>query len=172
MYSINDFIVYGKMGVCRVTDITVPNNIRWAGKKLYYVLQPLQGNCVIYAPVDTKVFMRPIISAEDANRLIKAIPKMQTDPYYNDRMQELVSHYENVLHEHHCGDLLALAMSIYAKKQELEEQNHKFGQIDGRYLKQAEELLYCELSLALNIPMEKVPEYIAVQVDSSSMRAN
>jgi CarD family transcriptional regulator len=61
-------------------------------------------------------------------------------------------------------------MSIYAKKQTLEQQNHKVGQIDEKYLKQAEDLLYSEFSLSLGIPQRKVPEYIAARVDAANAK--
>lgn len=51
-------------------------------------------------------------------------------------------------------------MSIYAKKQELKGQKRKFGVVDERYLRQAEELLFGELAVALGIDKEEVPEYI------------
>jgi hypothetical protein len=43
--------------------------------------------------------MRPIIPAEEANRLIDTIPAMQADAYFSDRLQELISHYEKALHD-------------------------------------------------------------------------
>lgn len=55
-------------------------------------------------------------------------------------------------------------MSIYNKKQFLEQQKKKFGKVDERFMKIAEEMLYGELSVALDIPKEKVQEYIALRV--------
>lgn len=168
MYKINDFVVYGKTGICQVIDITVPKNSSMDTNQLYYILQPLCESCVIYTPVDTKVFMRPVISPEEANRIIDSIPTIQADAYYNDRMQELVQHYEEILQSHDCEDLLGLTMSIYAKKQCLGQQNQKCGQTDEKYLKQADDLLCSEFSLVLGIPKEDVPAYIAARVEALS----
>lgn len=52
-------------------------------------------------------------------------------------------------------------MSIYAKKQQQFGSRHKIGQIDERYMKKAEELLYGELAVALEITPKDVPSYIA-----------
>jgi CarD family transcriptional regulator len=166
MYKINDLIVYGKTGVCKITDITIPKHISFDKDQLYYVLQPLYEDCVIYTPVNTKVFMRPIISAEEADHLIDMIPTIQAEAYYNDRLQELTHHYEAAIKAHNCADLIELAMSIYAKKQIVEQQNRKFGQIDKKFMEQAEELLFGEFSLALGIPKDKVQEYIASRVEA------
>jgi len=164
MYKIGDLVVYGKMGVCNVKDITTLKNVNVQTGRLYYVLQPTNDNCVIYAPVDTKVFMRPVISREEANRLIDRIPAIKAEAYFNDRVQDLTQHYEDALNCHDCADLVKLTMSIYAKKQMIEQSNHKFGQIDERYMKQAEELLYSELAVVFEIPKEKVSEYIESKV--------
>jgi CarD family transcriptional regulator len=170
MYQINDYIVYGRTGACKITDIRTSKNTSAIKDQLYYVLQPLHENCVIYTPVNTKLFMRPVISAEEAERLIDTIPSIHAEPYYNDSMQGLAKHYETVLQYHDCADLIELSMSIYTKKQTAEQQNRKLGLIDERYMKQTEELLYGELSLTLGIPKDDVPGYIASRVESINTR--
>lgn len=57
-------------------------------------------------------------------------------------------------------------MSIYAKKQCAEQQSLKLGQVDEKFMKRAEELLFGELSGSLGIPRDKVQEYIASRVDA------
>jgi CarD family transcriptional regulator len=146
-------------------DVTIPKDNSFERDQLYYVLQPLYENSVVYTLVNTNVFMRPIISAEEAERLIDMIPKIQAEPYYNDRMQELTQHYEAAIKAYNCADLIELVMSIYAKKQIVKQQNHKFGQIDQKFMKQAEELLFGEISVALGIPLDKVQKYIASRVE-------
>jgi len=163
MFKVDDYIVYGKTGICKITDITVPKDI-CETDRLYYVLQPLYENCVIYAPVTTKIFIRPVISAEEVNRLIDMIPDIQAKAYYNNHLQELVEHYEAVISTYDCADLIGLAMSIFTKKKSLAQQNQKLGQTDERYLKQAENLLASEFSVALGILKDDVPAYITSRV--------
>jgi CarD family transcriptional regulator len=105
--------------------------------------------------------MRPIISKDEAERLIQSIPGIRAQAYYNRTLHELTEHYEASLKTHNCTDLIELCMSIYAKKTQLEEQKRKFGSIDERYMKRAEELLFGELAAALCIPKEQMPGYIA-----------
>lgn len=166
MYKIDDLIFYANTGVCRIQDITTLENVGFQQGQLYYVMKPVFENCVIYTPVNTNLFMRPIISAEEAERLIDMIPTIQAEPYYNDRMQELKEHYEAAIKAHNCEDLIELAMSTYAKKQIVEQQKRKFGQLDEKFMKQAEQLLFGEVSLALGIPKDKVQEYIASRVEA------
>ena len=82
MYKVGDLILYGSTGVCRVDDITHDVPGREGQDQLYYVLTPLYQDFTIYVPTDTtKVFMRPIISRDEAEELIKGIPEMHVDAY-------------------------------------------------------------------------------------------
>jgi CarD family transcriptional regulator len=65
--------------------------------------------------------------------------------------------------------LLELTISIYTKKQHLEQHNQKFGAVDKRLMKQAEELLFGELATALNISKDAVQNYIASRVVSGEV---
>jgi CarD family transcriptional regulator len=165
MFQVGDLIIYGNTGVCRVADITVPESSNADDGRLYYLLEPLYQNCAIYSPVDhPKVFMRPIITAAQAEKLIRQIPSIEAEAYYNSVLRQLADHYEDYIKTYNCRDLMELTMSIYAKKKISEQQKRKFGAIDERYMKRAEELLFGELAAALGIPKEDVPDYIAGRV--------
>ena len=71
MYNIDDLIMYGTTGVCKVSDIRKSDFAGGDEDRLYYVLEPLYQSGVIYAPVDNqKVFMRAVISEDEAKDLI------------------------------------------------------------------------------------------------------
>ncbi|HBN86196.1 MAG TPA: CarD family transcriptional regulator, partial [Clostridiales bacterium] len=75
MYQVGDLIIYGNTGVCKVMEITTRALDGKHKEQLFYVLEPLYQNCTISAPVNsTKVFMRPVISKKEAERLIDNIP--------------------------------------------------------------------------------------------------
>lgn len=164
MYKPGDMIIYGSTGVCRVEEITTPD-FEKDKSRLYYALAPVYQDGIIYTPVDTKVFMRPVITRDEAHALIDQIPTMQTEAYHNSVLRELEEHYNVYLKSHDCGDLLELGRSIYIKKQELLSQRRKFGAVDERFMKRAEDLLYGELAVALNIEKNQVETYIAERVD-------
>jgi len=169
MYQIGDLIYHGGTGVCRITDIAEQSFPGAVKGLFYYSLKPLYQECVIYTPVGSdKVFMRPIISKDEAERLISLIPTIQADPYYSKVISQVAEHYTMSLKTHNCEDLIELTMSIYAKKHEAEEQKRKFNAVDERFMKRAEELLFSELSAALGIPKNDVPEYIASRVAALS----
>jgi CarD family transcriptional regulator len=167
MYEIGDLIIHGSTGVCRVTDISRYDMRGLDSNQLYYVLDSLYQKYTIYVPVNSdKVFMRLVISKDEAEKMIDKIPTIIAKSVNNRAMRELEESYESFFRTHDCADLITLTMSIYAKKQEAELQKRKFGAVDERFMKQAEELLYGELAVALDIPKESVREYIDKRVGS------
>ncbi len=162
MYQIGELVVYGTTGVCAVTDIRQQEFPTTGELRTYYVLRSLYDNCVISAPVDSdKVFVRRILSKDEADALIDDMPEVEAEEFSSRVSRELTEHYESLLKSHDCRSLVAMTRSIYLKKQRAESQNRKFGAVDGRFLKRAEDLLFGELAAALEIPRDQVPQYIA-----------
>jgi CarD family transcriptional regulator len=165
MYQIGNLIFYESSGVCKVMGVTMRDLTGQNKEQLYYVLEPLYQNYIIFTLVNTtKVFMRPIISKNEAERLVDMMPTIQARAYHNRVLSQLTQHYNALLKTHDCSDLVKLSMSLRAKKQGLEQQKRKFGAVDERFMKRAEELLFGELAAALDIPKDRVPEYIADRV--------
>lgn len=170
MYQIGDLVIYGNTGVCRITEIKSLEYME--NDQMYYILTPLFQNCTISTPIENrKVFMRPIITKEEAEQLIDKIPSIHAQAYHNNVLRQLTDHYESLLETHDCEALIEMTMSIYSKKRYFEEQKRKFGAIDERFMKRAEELLFGELSVALEIPREKVADYISARISDQSLEA-
>lgn len=162
-YQVGDLIIYGSTGVCRVAQISTDGPERG---KPYYTLKPLYQTCDIYTPLNGKVFTRPILSREQAEHLIDTIPTIETHPCYSQAMRKLSEQYQSCLATHQCEDLMELTLSIYAKRQWAQETNRKFGAVDQRFLKRAEDLLFGELAAALDIPRDDVPQYITARLEA------
>lgn len=168
MYQTGDLIIYGGNGVCRVEEVFTADGTRADYLKKgcrYYCLKPLYQTETIFTPAEnSKVYMRPVISSDEAERLIDTIPGIRLEVFQADSTQELREHYQAATQTHSCADLLSLALSIHAKKRRLEQEKKKFGLVDERYMKQAEEMLHGEFSVVLGIPKEDVGSYIARRV--------
>lgn len=168
MYQVGDRIIYGNSGVCIIHEIKMIEVPHSDEQKAYYVIKPVFQDCQISVPVDTKMFMRPVISADEARALIDRIPHIDAQPYYNNALRQLQEYYEQKLSSHNCADLIELTMSLHKKKQEVLKQKRKFGAIDERYMKRAEELLFGEFSVALNIPKQEVRQYISARLNGAT----
>ena len=99
-------------------------------------------------------------SPEEARALVDSIPTVDAEPYYNSALRQLQEYYDAKLNTHRCEDLIELTMSLHRKKMKTLEQKRKFGAIDERYMKRAEDLLFGELAAALDIPKDGVRQYI------------
>ena len=151
-FSIGDLIVYGETGVCRVDDIVEKE---FMGEvRPCYKLQPLYQSCMIFTPADNEaVFMRPIISAEEAKSLIDGYKSVEPEECPPASPRALCERYDKIIKLHDCSALIKLSVSIRAKREALLDKKKKLSAVDERYLKRAEDLLYGELAAALN--MEK-----------------
>lgn len=162
-YEINDLIMYGSEGVCRVEDICTPKMSGIDKNRVYYVLKPLYKKEVIYIPVDTKKFMRPIITIDEVNQLIDGIPSARTN-VCNERMKVLEDQYKAGLNSHECEDLIRMIKTVTLKRSESASKGKKLGRTDESYMKMAEDTLYGEFAQALKIPRESVKDYIEERI--------
>ena len=162
MYAVGDLILYGRTGVCKVEEIIEEKSGNDTAPRKYYNLRPLYQKCCIRTPVQGgKVYSRPIISHTEARRLIRRLPDVEAAPYHNRNLNELRDHYRGYLEKPECEALAGLTKSLYQKKQEAASQKRKFGAVDQRTMKEAEDLFFGELAAALEIAREDVENYIA-----------
>lgn len=157
MFQTGDLIIYGSTGVCEVTGV---QQSQFPGEeRLYYTLTPKYGTETIYIPVDSPVFMRHVISREQAQTLIDQIPDVKENALVNDHRM-MAEQYEASLKTHDCTELLRLIKTAYLKTRRSVQNGRKPGQTDQRYLKRAETQLYGELAVALGIQPDEVKGYI------------
>lgn len=161
MFKINELVLYGNEGVCKIEDIRKIDIPGIDKDKVYYVMNPLYSpEKIIYAPIDTKVFMRYIITTEDADELIDQLPNMSHEEIKNNSLRELNVYYKSLLNTHKCTDLFKLIRTVYLKEQNATTNNKKLGQTDKNYMRLAEELLHGEFAAALGITKDEVKDYI------------
>ena len=160
MFQVNDVIVYGKNGICRVEEIGTLSLSKVDRDRLYYTLRPIyQREAVIYVPVDnSKTIMRPVITKEEAQQLIDEIPEIQTVWIVNERERE--SQYKSALQTCDCRELVKIIKTLYQRKKTRIEDGKKVTVVDERYFKNAEDQLYGELAYVLNIDKSAVSSYI------------
>lgn len=162
MFREGEKIIYGGNGVCTVEEVGVPPFAKKGEDRLYYKLRPVGGTETIYTPVDGSVFMRPVISRQEAEELIARMPEIQEQICASHSIALLRQQYDMFFRSHSCETYVRLVKGVYLK----ERQGKKLGQTDQRYRKRAEDVLYGELAAALDIPVEEVPGYIRSVLDS------
>ena len=132
--------------------------------RLYYVLQPdgkTEGT--VYTPVDNmKLVLRPVMTREEAEKLISDIPEIDTLLIENDKVRE--TRYKECLKSCNSRELVRIIKTIYYRRRDRLACGKKATAMDERYMKMAEDNLYSELSLLLNIPKENMVNYITEKI--------
>ena len=135
MFAKGTKIMYGNTGVCEVMDYATPDLPGMPRGTKYYVLRPLFQSGTIYCPVEQpKVFMRPVMSREEAEELVALIPTISVEPFHTGRLQELSEHYRSIIGTHSTTDLVEIIKSVYSKKREAEAAGRRVSQMDDRYM--------------------------------------
>lgn len=161
MFSVGDKIMYGGTGVCVVEDITRICPVGSSDPKPYYILKPLYQTGTIQTPVDNeKIPIRGVLTRQEAEELVDSIPGIQASICTEKNLSALRNYYKNAMSSFECLDLVRMTKSIYAKKKDAEARQKKIGMTDEKYLRRAEDLLFGELAVALDIPMDSVSRYI------------
>lgn len=166
MFEIGDYIVCGNNGICTVESIGTIDVPDVNPERLYYILQPVYAKgSVVYIPVDNeKIVMRKILTKEQAQALIDKIPEIETIPELNDKLRE--EKFKECLRHHDCTDWIRIIKTLYLRRQAREERGQKVTAMDARYLKVAEENLYCEFAMALGIDRDEVLDFIEHRIQA------
>ena len=160
MYQIGDYVVYGNYGLCRVKDISALDMEGVSKDRQYYFLTPVSGNHgVVYTPVDNvKVVIRKMVTCDMAEDLLKSIKDVTKIEISVEKERE--EKYRACIRSCDGREWIRLIVTIRDRMKERIEQGKKVTSLDERYLKMAEDYLYTELSVALNIGLSEVPGYI------------
>ncbi|MBR2806980.1 MAG: CarD family transcriptional regulator [Oscillospiraceae bacterium] len=166
MFNIGDLIVYGGEGVCKVDAIGIPSSSMADLGKIYYTLSPLYRDGQIFTPTDTKVFMRPVMSREEVEGVIENIPNVDAMPVAERDPKQTERTYREFISSHRCNDMIAVIKAVHIKRGEGGGTPRKTSQTDERYLRMAEDLLYGEFAVALDIPRDDVRKYVETRVEN------
>ena len=156
MFSIGEKIIYGENGVCTVEKIE-PLAMSGAPKdKLYYHLTPLVGSGTYFTPVDSGAYMRPVMSREEAEALIDAMPGIAPAICNDNRFNHVDAFYKELFRLHTCEALVAIVKGLRSRMAERKTRSSRA----EATMKRAKDMLHGELSVALGIEMQEVEAYI------------
>ena len=162
MFSVGDKIIYGENGVCTVESIG-PLSMAGAPKdKLYYYLSPLIGSGTYFAPVDSGAYMRPVMSRDEAEALIDAMPGIQPAICTDNRFNHVDAFYKELFKQHSCEALVSIVKGL---KSRMSDRKTKSSRAEAT-MKRAKDILHGELSVALEIDVKDVEGYIVSRLGS------
>ncbi len=161
MFEEGEYIVYGNTGVCKVLEVGPLDVTGSDNAKLYYTLSPVYSkSSKVYTPTDNaKVVMRPVISKEEAIELIEDIKNIDKLEVKEEKRIEDV--YKAATSKCDCRQLIMIIKTLYTRRQIRIADGKKITTVDERYLRLAEDNLFGELSISLDMDKDKVEEYIS-----------
>ena len=160
-----EYVVSGNKGVCLVEDITTLDIAGVDKKREYYILKPVyMAGSTVYVPVDAAGdSIRKVLDNEEAEKLIREIPDIPLITITNDKLLE--QEYRSCLKTNHCEAWIKIIKTIYLRKQKRLEAGRKVTAVDAKYFRIAEDNLYGELAVSLNMPRNDVEKYILEVMD-------
>lgn len=165
MFNIGDYMICGANGVCKVEEIG-PLEVGGISKDcMYYTLRPVYASeSTVFTPVDNeKIIMRPILTKEEAQTLIDDMPNIETFWVDDDKRREVI--YKEALHSCDCTELVKIIKTSYLNQQARLAAGKKVTMGDKKYFQMAEEQLYGELALSLQMEKGEVKEFIVNRLE-------
>ena len=160
MFKTGTYIVCGQHGVCRVEGVGKLQLTEASGDKEYYTLSKVYSRGgVLYVPADSeKVVMRPVISREEAEELIGHIKEIDMLQIDNEKRKEEI--FKQAFKTCDSREWVKVIKTLYERKKIRLSKGKKVTASDERYLRTAEDNLYGELAISLNIDKNDVEQYI------------
>lgn len=164
MFDVNDYIMYGTTGVCKVAGIKKDRSFGDVDAE-YYVLNPVydKRSTIMTRVNNKKVQMRQIKTKQEIQKLIKKMDTFECPWIEDDRIRS--QKYKEALYTGECEEWIKIIRGIHFKREERNELGKKLRQSDENIAKSAERLLYQEFSVSLEIPIEDVESYIFDHVE-------
>lgn len=170
LLKINDIVLYGAEGVCKIKDITKENF--GEGIMEYYVLQPIYKDSLmifVHTGNDHLISkMRRVLSREEIEKIILTMPEEELLSIEDESEREIK--YQEIINSGDRRAVVKLIKTIYLRQKNRKEQKKNPYAIDERFLKEAEKLLYDEFALVLNVKPNQVLPLIIKQIEYSKRR--
>ena len=166
-FKIGDLIIYGNNGVCKILDCGKLDSLSASKDKIYYTIEPYYvAGTKIYTPVDNdKVIMRPVMTKDEAMALIDEIDKIEALWITDEKRRE--NEYKETIKKCDCIELVKIIKTIYLRKQSRLAEGKKITAGDEKYFKIAEENLYGELAISLDMTKSETKEFIIERVSKN-----
>lgn len=161
MFQINDMVMHGTSGICKIVDIRA-ENFRGTQEN-YYILQPLHETTTIYCPVEgTKIKLRKLLTVEEIHELIRIMPDAENIWIEHDSTRK--ERFMAILKGGDYKELICLLKTLYAKREEKKLEGKKFHVADERIMTEAEHMLHGEFAYVLNLQEDEVIPFIMGEI--------
>ena len=166
-FNVNDTVVYGTSGVCKIVNIEEKDFM--GTKKNYFVLKPIKSDSSTYfVPTNNETLiakMRKLLSEKEINELIDSMANEPANWIDNDN--ERREKYKNIISKGNHTELIKMIKAIFFEKKEREAIGKRLHASDERFLKDAEQILHGEFQYVLNFNEDQLLTYIFNRIEKN-----
>lgn len=159
-FQLEDIVLYGADGVCKVSEITervIDNAV-----EKYYILRPLYDKkSTIFVPQSNEKLlgrMRELASEKDINIALETAVK--ADYIWIDNDADRKVGFRKIIEDGEIGQMLVLFKSLYFHRDKQAENGKKLHVADERMLKSVDKVLCDVFSYVLKVPRDDVTSSI------------
>ena len=169
MLNINDHIIYGSNGVCKVVDIKTMKLGKLDENTYFIIKQIHDAASTFYLPVDydpATINLRPVHTKSEIISLIDAMPDCGI--VWIDNERERGKTFLARIESNDCFEMIKIIKSIYIEK--TKEKHKRVNQYDYKIMNLGEKKLYDEMAFVLEIDCAEVVKFIKnrlSQIDES-----
>lgn len=167
MFECGAMLVHPTYGVCEIVHIGKLDMKNVKDERVYYTLVPVYDTkSKLFIPAEGDVGLRPVMTKEDARKLVEKLPDMQPIVVKNEKEREKL--FKEMLRNGSCEDISRIIKTLYLRKKARLDAGKKAVSLDEKYLFIAREHLYGELSVALGIAKNDMEAYIAKCIEGET----
>ena len=158
MFKVNDYIVYGLNGVCKIEDIEKVSISREEHE--YYILSPVYNSkMTIKIPVNNKALsLRKLMTKTEVEDLIELFGKNEISEIEDTRKK--IQEYKAIIKSGVAEEVIKVINSIRLEENEKASLGKKLNKTDEDIMVSAKKQLYEEIAIVLDINLDDVGDYI------------
>lgn len=159
MFAIGEKVVHESDGICTVADIGTLDMEHISKDRKYYTLIPFYDRgSKLFIPVDASESLREAMDEKAVRKLLESLPEIEPIEIQDEKRREL--EYKAALRSGDCKRVIQIIKTIYLRQERRIEVGKKITEVDGRYFRMAEDKLYGEIALAMNMEKSEVLQFI------------
>lgn len=162
MYKINDYVVYGMQGACKVKDIT---EVDFGHKgTLYYELVSQDGKeSEIFVNVENgEKKMRSLMTKEQAKDMLDGISDMKGIWIPDNKERERT--YKQAIVSGNYEEILEILKGLYQRREARVKQGKRQTELDDRIYRNTKRILFGEMALVLETDMDSLEKEVLKKI--------
>lgn len=166
-FALNEYVMYGAAGICRFEGV-VKRCFDGKTEHEYLTLVPVDiKKSVYYVPKKVmKTKVRKLLTKDEVFSLIDSIPEIE--PCFVPERNERKVLFSNVLKSDDIEQIMALLKTLYMNQEKKVKSGKQLSAMEDTAMKTAENIIFQEFALVLDIEPDSVKNFIATRIERLS----